>query len=50
MWNYSDLTLILPFFLLPCLEFTEHTQDKHIQRDDEYYEGDHDNDNHTDDA
>ncbi|XP_070016938.1 histone deacetylase 17 isoform X2 [Nicotiana sylvestris] len=28
----------------------QHTQDKHIQRDDEYYEGDHDNDNHMDDA
>ena len=24
--------------------FSEHTQDKHIQRDDEYYEGDNDND------
>lgn len=45
-WSNSAFT----FFLLPCLEFTEHTQDKHIQRDDEYYEGDHDNDNHTDDA
>ncbi|PHU03725.1 Histone deacetylase 17 [Capsicum chinense] len=22
----------------------QHTQDKHIQRDDEYYDGDHDND------
>lgn len=30
--------------------FLEHTQDKLIQRDDEYYEGDHDNDHHMDDV
>lgn len=30
--------------------FPEHTQDKHIQRDDEYYEGDNDNDHHMDDV
>ncbi|KAG5577957.1 hypothetical protein H5410_058091 [Solanum commersonii] len=34
----------------PDERVNQHTQDKHIQRDDEYYEGDHDNDNHTDDA
>lgn len=30
--------------------FSEHTQDKHIQRDDEYYEGDHDNDHNMEDV
>ncbi|ONI01112.1 hypothetical protein PRUPE_6G122500 [Prunus persica] len=28
----------------------QHTQDKHIQRDDEYYEGDNDNDHNMDDV
>jgi hypothetical protein len=30
--------------------FSEHTQDKHIQRDDEYYEDDNDNDHDMDDS
>lgn len=30
--------------------FSEHTQDKQIQRDDEYYEGDHDNDQNMEDV
>lgn len=29
---------------------SEHTQDKQIQRDDEYYEGDNDNDQNMDDG
>lgn len=29
---------------------SEHTQDKHIQRDDEYYEDDNDNDHDMDDS
>lgn len=30
--------------LILIFQFSEHTQDKHIQRDDEYYDGDNDND------
>ena len=30
--------------------YPEHTQDKQIHRDDEYYEGDNDNDNDHDDG
>lgn len=30
------------------LIISEHTQEKHIQRDDEYYDGDNDNDNNMD--
>jgi len=40
MWNLSLLILIILF--------PEHTQDKHIQRDDEYYDGDNDNDHQMD--
>lgn len=29
---------------------TEHTQDKHIQREEEYYEDDNDNDHDMDDS
>ncbi|KAI5388832.1 Histone deacetylase 9, variant 3 [Lathyrus oleraceus] len=32
----------------PDERIDQHTQDKHIQRDDEYYEGDNDNDHQTD--
>lgn len=37
---------LVPKFSLLILIFlfSEHTQDKHIQRDDEYYDGDNDND------
>ncbi len=28
----------------------EHTQDKHVQRDDEFYDGDNDNDHDMEDA
>lgn len=38
------------YFLLSSHNFAEHTQDKQIQRDDEYYEGDNDNDHSMDDA
>ncbi|XP_056691616.1 histone deacetylase 9 isoform X3 [Spinacia oleracea] len=34
----------------PDERINQHTQDKLIQRDDEYYEGDHDNDHHMDDV
>ncbi|KAJ0810219.1 putative histone deacetylase [Helianthus annuus] len=34
----------------PDERIDQHTQDKHIQRDDEYYEGDNDNDHHMDDV
>lgn len=33
-----------------CNVFTGHAQDKQIQRDDEYYDGDNDNDHNMDDA
>lgn len=32
------------------IPFSEHAQDKQIQRDDEYYEGDNDNDHNMDDV
>lgn len=32
------------------LNFSEHTRDKQIQRDDEYYDGDNDNDRNMDDV
>lgn len=38
---------LLSFFLLNSS--LEHSQDKHIQRDDEYYDGDNDNDHNLDD-
>ncbi|KAM3740663.1 hypothetical protein ACB098_08G116100 [Castanea mollissima] len=34
----------------PDERMDQHTQDKHIQRDDEYYEGDHDNDQNMEDV
>lgn len=34
----------------PDERISQHAQDKHIQRDDEYYEGDHDNDHNMDDS
>ncbi|KAF3945208.1 hypothetical protein CMV_028402 [Castanea mollissima] len=34
----------------PDERMDQHTQDKHIQRDDEYYEGDHDNDQNMEDS
>lgn len=44
---------IIQTSLLFCMErgdISEHTQDKQIQRDDEYYDGDNDNDQHMEDA
>lgn len=44
---------IIQTSLLFCMELgdiSEHTQDKQIQRDDEYYDGDNDNDQHMEDA
>lgn len=44
------------FFLSPLslylfwLNSSEHTRDKQIQRDDEYYDGDNDNDRNMDDV
>lgn len=32
------------------LLYSEHTQDKQIQRDDEYYDGDNDNDHNMEDG
>lgn len=32
------------------IPFTEHTRDKQIQRDDEYYDGDNDNDHNVEDV
>lgn len=43
---YVQFTLILGFLLF----ISEHTRDKQIQRNDEYYEGDNDNDQNMDDA
>jgi histone deacetylase 1/2 len=37
-------------FMQTSCVFPEHTEDKHIQRDDEYYDGDNDNDHNMDDA
>ncbi len=37
--------------LLTCgILVAEHTQDKHVQRDDEFYDGDNDNDHDMEDA
>ena len=36
--------------LILWFDSSEHTQDKHIQRDDEYYEGDNDNDHNMEDT
>lgn len=45
--------LVILLFWISCsfceFEFPEHTQDKLIQRDDEYYDGDQDNDHNMDD-
>lgn len=46
---YPIICLVLRFLQL-FFFLTEHTQDKHIQRDDEYYEGDNDNDHNMDDV
>lgn len=46
---FSLVIFVIPlvfFFVL----FSEHAQDKQIQRDDEYYDGDHDNDQNTEDV
>lgn len=41
--NYLLIKLTLKFY-------AEHAQDKQIQRDDEYYYGENDNDNNMDDG
>jgi histone deacetylase 1/2 len=47
LYSLYWLGAIILFFNVVIL-FPEHTQDKHIQRDDEYYEGDNDNDHQMD--
>lgn len=42
--------MILITKFLCQIVFAEQTQDKHIHRDDEYYEGDNDNDHNMEDG
>lgn len=53
IWTFTHLFYyfsLQTFLLIDYSLFPEHTQDKQIQRDDEYYEGDNDNDHHMDDG
>lgn len=47
--NYHKIAASECFWLKLCC-FSEYAQDKHIQRDDEYYAGDNDNDHDMDEA
>jgi len=45
MWEYESTVSSYCEFLI-----AEHTQDKHIQREEEYYDDDNDNDHEMDDS
>ena len=48
-FDYLKLVCLLTLFVWN-LVFAEYSQDKHIQRDDEYYAGDNDNDHDMEEA